>query len=257
MKLYILLPVSILGLVFSASIVSASNASFTVNLQGEALSLVATSIRTNSGVNMMYRDGKDDDSDNDTNATGTAKKNGDDNASSSSKYEGENDDENDDENENFEMDGMMERFNNPNRGFLISEMAQVHSGNDLHTFVQSIVHKNSDITKVVTKDDRVSMTRNMPAKLFGFIPMSTNETAEVISWGDGTKQVSVNRPWWNIFLRNGTSTEIISSGIEFRIKDIPASEFKLIMDASTKARIIAGIEAVFIANGFATSAIKD
>lgn len=264
-KTFLLIPVGVLSMVLGVSFVSANNTAFTVSLQGDDLAFVSTSVNTNLGGNTIYRDGEDNnDDDNQKNASGTIKVGDSDNsdinrknASSSNSKNASSSESNKDEDEDFEINGDEERSNNDNRGSLISDMAKVHTGSDLHLFVQDLVHKNTDITIVKTKEDRVSVTRIVPARLFGFIPVSTKETAEVVSWGDGTEQVNVSRPWWNFFFKNEISTDTISADIEFKMKNIPSSEFKTTLDATTKARIISEIQAVFIANGFATSTVSN
>lgn len=145
---------------------------------------------------------------------------------------------------NFEINGDDER-SKENRGTIISEAAKVLSGDDLHLFVQSIVNKNKDIASISSKEDRVSITRNVPTKLFWFIPLTTKETASVISWGDGTTQVSVTRPWWNFFSKYETTIASTTADIELGIKNIQVGEWKATLDASTKARIISEIQNAF------------
>ena len=100
------------------------------------------------------------------------------------------------------------------------------------------------------------MTRAIPVKFFGFIPIFINETAVVTSWGNGTNQVSINRSWLDFFSKNNVDKAKISSDLETKIKDIPTIEFKATLDAATKARIISEIQAVFKANGYATTTIR-
>lgn len=251
-KTYILFPVGILSVAIGASLAYASSAAFTVSLNREDLALAPTSIRTNLTAN-VYNEGQDTSDNNQLEASGTIKNedNSDSdtkrNNTSSSTLKGE---------ANFQINGDQER-SNTTRGLLISEMAQVHSGNDLHAFVQALIKNNHDIKDVTTKEASVSVTRTVPTKLFGFIPLSTKETAEIISWGNGTEQVNVSRSWWNIFSKDEVATDTISMDIESRIKNIPTSEFKATLDATTKARLIAGIEAAFEANGSASSTITN
>lgn len=236
-------PIGVLSVFLGASLVSASNSVLISSTQGKNMVLLSTTTT-------MNKDGDHDDDKNRVNASGTIKiyKENDneiDEASSSNK----------DNDENFEINGDEERRND-NRGFLISEMAQVHTGGDLHLFVQSIVHKNTEITEVETKDDRVSVTRIIPVKIFGFISASSTENILVISWGNGTSQIIVNRPWWDIFSTGEVTKDKVSTDLESKIKNIPSAEFRAKLDTATKARILSEIQAVLIANGFASTTIK-
>lgn len=66
-------------------------------------------------------------------------------------------------------------------------------------YVYYLVDKNVDVDNVSIKSDRVSMTRNVPVEFFWFIPSTVKETATIISFGNGTEQVLVSRPWWSFF----------------------------------------------------------
>ncbi len=240
-KIYLVFPISAFSVFLSVSLASANNPVLISNVQEKTTTLSSTT---------TFSKDNDRDNKNRVNASGTIKiYREDDNEMNNIDSPDMNNDE------NFEINGEEERKND-NQGSLISEMAQVHSGNDLHLFVQSIVHKNDDITEIDTKDDRVSVTRTVPVKIFGFISASSTENILVISWGNGTSQIIVNRPWWDIFSTSLVNKDKISTDLESKIKDIPSAEFKAKLDATTKARILSEIQAVLIANGFASTTIK-
>jgi hypothetical protein len=238
-KIKILFSLSIFSVIFGMSSVSADGASLVATIQGSPLTFVSVDAVTKTGV---YSDGKEiDTKEVASNGTVTNEK---EKATTTKDTLTDTNDSNFDLATNFEIDGDVERANGM-MGTNISEMAQVHSGQDLHTFIQSLVVKNKDITSVSTEEDRVSMTRVMPTKLFGFIPSHIKETVSVVSWGDGTNEVVVTRPWWNLFSKDEIAKDSVSADMESRMKNIPSGEFKTVLDATTKARIITEIESTF------------
>lgn len=263
-KIHILFPVGILSLVLGFSFASANNARFVGSISGEDLAVASVQIKNE---NEVYREGEDivvkKISSNGTitieNENGTSTKNENKNGTST-KNEKENDDEdyftNSTSTTNFEIDGDTERAKE-NRGELISDAAKVLSGADLHLFVQSLVNKNSDIESISLKEDRVSITRNISTKLFGFIPSSIKETVLVIVWGDGTEQVTITRPWWNFLSKDNDETNIKVEDIENKINNISKGELKMTLDVATKARILSEIQNIFLLNSTASSTISN
>lgn len=250
-KTYILMPIGILSLTLGTVFVSAYDATKAIDSQGDLLPIVLSLADTKIDLNQRNSIEKSNNKENNTNeklnASGTIKVK---NNNKSEENENASSSINKNDNEDFEIDGDLERSND-NRGLLISQMAQVHSGGDLHSFVLNLVNKNKDFLNVSSKEDRVSITRDMPTKLFGFIPFSTKETVIVVRYDNGTKKISVSRPWFDLFSKNEIGADIISADIEARLKNIPASELKTALSASMKAYILSEIEASFIANGYA------
>lgn len=258
-KITILFPVSILSLVFGVSFVSASDVGLVATIQGSPMIFLSVGSSDKSGVyydsnNIVTKEIASNGTSTNENKNGTSTNENKNGTSTNENKNGTSTDNNphNASSSNFVVDGESERTQGT-RGLAISEIAQVTSGQDLHTFVLSLVNKNKDITNVTTAEDRVSVTRNVPTKLFWFIPLTVKETASVISWGDGTNQVSVTRPWWNFFSKYETTTSSTTADIEFGIKNIPTGEFKAVLDATTKARIISEIEAAFRVNSSASS----
>lgn len=256
-KINILFPVGILSLVLGMSFASASGARYVATIQGEDLAIASIQANTNAEVN----DGKDiviekiasngtitNEKENGT-STKNENKNG-----TSTKNEKEDDLLNSTSTVNFEINGKEERAKE-NRGAIISNAAQVHTGNDFHLFVQSIVNENKNIESVSSQDDRVSVTRNVNTKLFGFIPSSIKETVLVVSWGDGTNQVTVSRPWWNFLSKDEVSASTTQAVIETRINNISTGQWKAILDAKTKAQIISEIQNAFLLSASSTSSV--
>lgn len=251
-KINFLFPVGLLSIAISTSFAYADSARFVDTIYGDALAIASVQVNAENGV---YRDGKDVAVEK-ISSNGTVTKERENGISNENEKEdatstkSEKDDENDLLNStstiNFEINGDKER-SKENRGSVISDVAQVHNGNDLNLFVQSLVNKNKDIESVSSKEDRVSVARNVKTKLFGFIPSSIKETVLVISWSDGTEQVVVSRPWWNFLSKDNVSTTTITSAdIETRIKNISTGELKSVLDAKTKAHIILEIQNAFI-----------
>lgn len=240
-KTHHLVFISLASIILGISITSASENLFVTNSQGEMLPLLAISVNTGVDAYNVIKDGDENDTKNRNDEKSEMNRN----ASSSSNKD-------DKEGGDFEIDGDRERSDDT-RGFLISHMAQVHSGLDLKSYVQFLVHQNKDIKEVITQEDSVLVSRRMDAKLFWLIPMSVTETVEVVSWGDGTKQVLVSRPWWDIFSKNQVGKGVIFSSVESKMNAMPISAFKTTLDPVTKALIISEIQAVFAEHGFATS----
>lgn len=110
----------------------------------------------------------------------------------------------------------------------------------------------STITSVTTRDDRVSMTRTIPVKVFWLFPSTMSETATVISFGNDQNQVTVTRPWWRFFSKGEFSEEDIAGYIEARIKNIPSSQFVVLLSTSTKATLLLKIRESFLLTSSST-----
>lgn len=255
-KTYILVPAGIMTLVLTISFAYAYDGMGPTNAEGDLLPVVLTLADVDLRAN-VYNETKNTNvneskyketltSSTTVKIENNNKKEDAENASSTLKK---------DDDENFELDGDVERSND-DRGIIISNMAQVGTGTDLRDYVQSLVHENKDIVSVSMQEDRVSITRDMPARLLGFILTPSHETIEVISLGDGTKKINIDRPWWNIFSKNEIGSATLSNELEIRIKGIPASELKESLSISTKAFLISEIEKVLIGNTYSTSTIN-
>lgn len=156
--------------------------------------------------------------------------------------------------ENFEIQGKLERTSLKNA--TITNFQDVYTNNDLYIFSQSVARNNKEIVSVVSREDRVSVSRTVPTKLFWIIPTTTEETAEIISWGNGLSEVNVTRPWWVMFSTNTAISTTLSNDIEDKIESIPRSKFKIILDPSTKAELILVIQNAFLTYGFASGTLS-
>lgn len=160
-----------------------------------------------------------------------------------------------DEEANFKIESGDVTLSTEANTLLISEISQVRSGSDLQAFVKWLFTRDPMLIKVESKDDRISVTREAPAKLFGFIPVSSSETVEVISWGDGLSQVNVDRPWWGFLSKNTINKDSLAQDVESRVNAFPSAEFKTILDASTKAKIVGEVNAAFMDEEASSSSI--
>lgn len=105
---------------------------------------------------------------------------------------------------------------------------------------------STTITSITTQNDRVSMTRTIPVKLFWFFPFTISETATIISFGNDQNRVTVTRPRWSFFSKGEYAKEDIVIDIEERIKNIPSGQFVSLLSTSTKTTLLLKIRESFI-----------
>lgn len=122
---------------------------------------------------------------------------------------------------------------------------EIHTQAELEKFMKMLVKKNQDLSLIVVTPNSISMTRSVKTKLFSVITVPGNETAEVISWGDGTSAVTITRPWWSALSSYDTSEVSISNDLFTRMKTISPLLFTDNLSANTKARIINEIKESF------------
>ena len=146
----------------------------------------------------------------------------------------------------IEVSGVLERLDKKNNSLEVdSPPTVVTSEKDLVDYIKALVRNNLNFTLVSVKEDAVSITRETPTKLFGVLDISSQETAEVISWGDGTSAVSVTRPWWSVFTKYDTRRDVVTNNLYVRMKDVSPALLTTNLSASTKARLIQEIQAAF------------
>jgi hypothetical protein len=256
-KIKILFPVSLLCLAFGVSFTSASEVGLIATIQGSPMIFLSVISNDNSG---SYSDGKEV----------SIKKLSSNGTITDEKENGTitiNDEKNDNSSislvststvststANFEINGDEERSKDSG-GVLMNESNEVRSRDDLRLFAKSLINKNKDISTITAGEDRVLITRNIATKFFGFIPSYINETTSVIVRGNGNQEVSISRPWWSIFSEDGIMTKVISKDVETRVKNIPETLLITTLDATTKARILAEIQAAFVANSSSLSTV--
>ncbi len=148
----------------------------------------------------------------------------------------------------IEVSGVLERLDKKNNPEANSTPTRVTSEKDLVDYIKALVRNNVNFTLVSVKEDAVSITRETPTKLFGVLDISSQETAEVISWGDGTSAVSVTRPWWSVFTKYDTRRDVVTNNLYVRMKDVSPALLTTNLSASTKARLIQEIQAAFEEN---------
>lgn len=157
---------------------------------------------------------------------------------------------------NFEIDRDLVKKYGTTSAFLAQDFLLVRSPDDLKMYVYYLVDKNVDVDNVSIKSDRVSMTRSVPVQLFWFVPSTIKETATIISFGNGTEQVLVSRPWWSFFSQGKFTTSDISGDIEARIKSAPSGEFIAILSSATKAVMLSKIHESFLLTSSSSLIIK-
>ena len=146
----------------------------------------------------------------------------------------------------IEVSGVLERLDKKNNSLEVdSPPTVVTSEKDLVDYIKALVRNNVNFTLVSVKEDAVSITRETPTKLFGVLDIAGRETAEVISWGDGTSAVSVTRPWWSVFSKYDTKRDLVTNNLYVRMKDVSPALLTTNLSASTKARLIQEIQAAF------------
>ncbi len=154
------------------------------------------------------------------------------------------------ESKKIQVYGVLERLDptNINATATVTTVDQISSQQDLETFTKAVVRDNDTVSLVVVESDSVSVTRMVPAKLFWLFNIRGKETAEVISWGDGTSAVMVTRPWWGRFSDYGTNELEVSNSLFKKIRSLPPSVLTTELSANTKARIISEITETFNEN---------
>lgn len=144
----------------------------------------------------------------------------------------------------FIIDGDTERAH-VYSNLTMATRTSITSQDDLENYSKTLIHNNKDIVTVAVEDDRIAITRTISAKLFWIFSIPVKETAEVISWGDETNQIRINRSWWNIFSKNEIPEKEVQDTLRLRIKSIPISQFTTTLDNQTKATILSQIGITF------------
>ena len=76
-----------------------------------------------------------------------------------------------------------------------ADTAAVHSDSDLSGYIAAQLQSDDNISQVATASDTVAVTYAQHAKLFGFIPVTVDATADV----DASGNVTVHYPWYAFF----------------------------------------------------------
>lgn len=149
----------------------------------------------------------------------------------------------------FLVDGAFERLNQTAATVNGTQVSgEINSQEELEKYAKTVALDNSDIMLITVATDTISLTRVTPVKLFGVIQLSSPETVEVISWGDGTNAVQVTRPWWGMFSNDQADSQELSNNVYRRMKAISPLLFSPNLTAATKARIISEIQNAFNEN---------
>lgn len=149
----------------------------------------------------------------------------------------------------IEVNGVLERLGDEKgEGTTASSSEVITSEEDLANFIKLLVKQNVNLRSVSIQGDTISITREIPAKLFGVLNVPGEETAEVTSWGNGTSAVSVTRPWWSIFSQYATDSDLVTGNLYTRMKGVSPVLLTTSLSIDTKARIIKEIKAAFDEN---------
>lgn len=124
----------------------------------------------------------------------------------------------------------------------------ISSTTDLDTYTRTITVDDSNVSKVVVKDDSVAVSYQEPAKIFGIIPTEVTVTAQVNN--DGT--VTIKYPWY-VFLK-GKNDGQLKPGLQLKIGQIlqtasttyatttNATSTKLIQEPKIRALLIHALQ---------------
>ena len=109
----------------------------------------------------------------------------------------------------------------------------VHSDSDLATYTASVQAANPAITEIHTSSSEIKVGYVEPVKLFGFIPLSLNNSVNV----DAKGSVSIEQPWYSIFV--GSSADSLKTKITSDLSSIVGTSGQL--DSGTQAQVVAKI----------------
>lgn len=160
---------------------------------------------------------------------------------------------NEDPHQVIEVNGVLERLGDEKGEGATASSSEssfevITSEEDLANFIKLLVKQNVNLRSVSIQGDTISITREIPAKLFGVLNVPGEETAEVTSWGNGTSAVSVTRPWWSIFSQYATDSDLVTGNLYTRMKGVSPVLLTTSLSIDTKARIIKEIKAAFDEN---------
>ncbi|MEN9604864.1 MAG: hypothetical protein RJB39_549 [Candidatus Parcubacteria bacterium] len=87
---------------------------------------------------------------------------------------------------------------------------EVKSDADFEVYAKSIVSTERAIEKVSIKDKQMNVGYTQTVKLFGFIPMTADNEAQVTfsnnANGKLVSSVDIDQPWWSFMARTGVSS---------------------------------------------------
>lgn len=106
----------------------------------------------------------------------------------------------------------------------VSATGTTSSSESLQTHAKTLVSDDAKVSSVELSSDKVAVSYQEPAKLFGFIHVSVPVTVVVAASGT----TSISYPWYSFFL----STDQASLAV--RTRDTVSSEFAARTDASAK-----------------------
>ncbi len=129
----------------------------------------------------------------------------------------------------------------------VSSPSSVHTQADLSGYVAGQMKADTNISSVAAASDNVAVTYKQHAKLFGFIPVIIDATANI----DASGNVTVSYPWYaflmatnksdlEVKIQNRVTTEANVSGSANATADAQAAAE---LSADAQARIVAAVKA--------------
>jgi len=123
----------------------------------------------------------------------------------------------------------------------INSSAQVQSDDSLNSYAQVVANNDPAINTVSATGNDVTVTYNRPAHLFGFIPVTMNEDANVTVDSTGKAVVAVNKPWWAFLASTSAQSDKFAAAIQSAINN-GSLTVNGSLSASDKAKVLSAIE---------------
>lgn len=124
----------------------------------------------------------------------------------------------------------------------VSSPVQVQTGSDLQAYAETVARTDTSVSAVSTTDSDVDVTFKRPAKLFGFIPTTINETAHVSATAEGGSSVVVRKSWWSFLATSDTMSDDLSTSIQSKVSAHGSLSSNATLSSQAKALIISDIQ---------------
>ena len=124
----------------------------------------------------------------------------------------------------------------------VSSPAQVQTSDDLQSYAQVLARQDASVDSVVSDTSSVNVVFARPAHLFGFIPVTIKDDANVSVDANGKLVVSVNKPWWSFLASGNFQEDQVKAKIENAVAAMNNSvQANASLTASQKAEILSAI----------------
>ena len=132
----------------------------------------------------------------------------------------------------------------------ISNSSQVSNETELKSYATVVVNKNESVEKVEAKQKELAVTYKSKAKLFGFIPLTVKNKAEVTLTENENStvasKVKVKMPWYKFLLKVDSKASDSESKIKKEIDKVLISHINI--DAQAHAKTLEAIETTLSSN---------